>query len=198
MTSSKKLPYKPSEAESAALGKMREVDASTITFTNLEKEDGHKALTFDHPSGLHAGAMLREAFGGLDHNLFEFLVSQLANVTSRNGDPDVDGLNCLASTVVGIAPWDSVEALLATQMAATHKLAMDAGRRMHTSDLLPQLEMNERAFTKLTRTFLAQMDVLKKHRQKASQTILVEHVTVEDGGQAIVGSVEHKGGRNEE
>ena len=44
-----------------------------------------------------------------------------------------------------------------------------------------------------TRTYLAQMDALKKYRAKAQQTVRVERVTVNEGGQAIVGDVTHGG-----
>jgi hypothetical protein len=37
------------------------------------------------------------------------------------------------------------------------------------------------------------MDALKKYRAKAQQVVRVERVTVEEGGQAIVGNVERGG-----
>ena len=40
------------------------------------------------------------------------------------------------------------------------------------------------------------MEALKRRRAKAQQTVRVERVTVEDGGQAIVGDVTHGGGLN--
>lgn len=43
----------------------------------------------------------------------------------------------------------------------------------------------------LSRNFIAQMDALKKYCAKAQQTVRVERVTVNEGGQAIVGSVAH-------
>jgi hypothetical protein len=43
--------------------------------------------------------------------------------------------------------------------------------------------------TRLSRTYLAQMDALKKYRAKAQQVVRVERVNVESGGQAIVGDV---------
>jgi hypothetical protein len=49
--------------------------------------------------------------------------------------------------------------------------------------------------TRLSRTYLAQMDALKKYRAKAQQVVRVERVTVNDGGQAIVGELTH-GGRS--
>ena len=47
--------------------------------------------------------------------------------------------------------------------------------------------------TRLSRTYIAQIDALKKYRSKAQQTVRVERVTVNEGGQAIVGDVTHGG-----
>ncbi|HKH00899.1 MAG TPA: hypothetical protein VKB08_09295 [Bradyrhizobium sp.] len=44
-------------------------------------------------------------------------------------------------------------------------------------------------YTKLTRTFPAQMDALKRYRSRGEQGVVVQNVSVEDGGQAIVGNV---------
>ncbi len=54
----------------------------------------------------------------------------------------------------------------------------------------------ERSMTRLSRTFLAQMDGLKRYRAKAQQTVRVERVDVHEGGQAIVGAVQ-AGGRDD-
>jgi hypothetical protein len=47
----------------------------------------------------------------------------------------------------------------------------------------------ERAFNKLTRTFSIQMETLKRYRARAEQNITVQNVSVESGGQAVVGNV---------
>ena len=47
---------------------------------------------------------------------------------------------------------------------------------------------------KLTRTFATQVEALKRYRSKGEQKVTVEHVTVNEGGQAIVGNVETGGG----
>jgi hypothetical protein len=44
-----------------------------------------------------------------------------------------------------------------------------------------------------SRTYLTQTDTLKKYRAKARQTVRVERVAVNEGGQAIVGDVTHGG-----
>ena len=46
----------------------------------------------------------------------------------------------------------------------------------------------ERAFNKLARIFAAQLEALRRYRT-GEQRVAVQHVTVKDGGQAIVGSV---------
>ena len=56
-----------------------------------------------------------------------------------------------------------------------------------------QQDSAERAFNKLARTFTAQVEALKRYRNRADQTVRVEHVTVNEGGQAIVGNVSHGG-----
>ncbi len=53
----------------------------------------------------------------------------------------------------------------------------------------------ERALNKLTRSFAAQMEALRKHRNGGKQTVTVQHVKVSEGGQAIVGNVQ-AGGKN--
>jgi hypothetical protein len=41
------------------------------------------------------------------------------------------------------------------------------------------------------RTFTAQLDALNKYRGKGEQKMEVKHVHVHEGGQAIVGNVNH-------
>ena len=46
---------------------------------------------------------------------------------------------------------------------------------------------------KLAGIFAQQVEALDKHRRKGQQTVFVEHVHINDGGQAIVGSVSNGG-----
>ena len=104
------------------------------------------------------------------------------------------GAAFLPAIVREIAPRDGVERMLAVQMATTHIALMRQGGRMANADQLPQFEAHERAYNKLARTYTAQVEALRKHRNGGKQTVTVQHVNVEDGGQAIVGSVQ-AGGR---
>ncbi len=98
------------------------------------------------------------------------------------------------SLIRGIAPRDEIENMLAIQMIGVHNMAMNAIRLAMISDQFgPAKETNVNQATKLLRTFIAQMDALKKYRTGGQQKVVVEHVHVNEGGQAIVGNVT-KGG----
>jgi hypothetical protein len=55
-------------------------------------------------------------------------------------------------------------------------------------------EAFERSMTRPSRSFLAQVEQLKKHRAKAQQIVRVEGVEVSAGGQVIVGDVSYRRG----
>ena len=61
---------------------------------------------------------------------------------------------------------DQIEAMLAAQMASIHMATMTFARRLAQVETIPQQDSAERAFTKLARTFAAQVDALKSYRSK--------------------------------
>lgn len=94
-----------------------------------------------------------------------------------------------------IKPTDSLERMLAVQMVSMHHAAMECLRRASLEDQTKEArESNLNQATKLTGLFTRQMEALDKHRGKGQQKVTVEHVHVESGGQAVVGSV-HTGER---
>jgi hypothetical protein len=103
-------------------------------------------------------------------------------------------LNFMLSVVAGISPRDETEALLAAQMAAIHNATMVAARRLNHVETIPQQDSASIMLNKLARTFATQVEALKKYRSAGEQTIKVQHVTVNDGGQAIVGNLSQGGG----
>jgi hypothetical protein len=134
-----------------------------------------------------------EALGTTDPDFLDGMLLQLLNAGSRAGKVDERGLNFLLSVVKGVKPRDQVEALLAAQMAAVHAATMTFAFRLGRTETIPQQDSAERAFNKLARTFAAQVEALKRYRSRGDQTVRVEHVTVNEGGQAIVGNVNHGG-----
>ena len=135
-----------------------------------------------------------EAIGTADIAFFEGFVAQLANATGHGSNVRERELNFMLSVVKSIEPKDEVEAMIAAQMAAVHMATMTFTRRLTHVETIPQQDSATNAFNKLARTFAVQMDALKRYRSSGEQTIKVQHVTVNDGGQAIVGNVEQGGG----
>ncbi len=97
----------------------------------------------------------------------------------------------IAPLLQAIAPRDELEGMLGAQMVVTHHLVMEMAKRASDKDQIPEgVNNNINRVTKLSRTFIAQIEALDKHRGKGQQKITVEHVHVNQGGQAIIGSVE--------
>jgi hypothetical protein len=124
------------------------------------------------------------------------LIGHIASLGSQGKRVDEGASNFALGFVDAMAPKDAAEALLFTQMAAIHQVSMAMARRLNLVETIPQKDSAERALNKLTRTFAAQMDTLKRYRSKAQQTVRVERVNVHEGGQAVVGNVSHGGGAN--
>ena len=91
-------------------------------------------------------------------------------------------------------PRDPSEALLVSQMAAIHQATMMMARRLNHVENIPQQDTAERALNKLARSYAMQREAMKRYRTGGHQKVVVEHVTVNVGGQAIVGAV-NRGGR---
>lgn len=122
------------------------------------------------------------------------LLIQAANAAPPEGETRLlDGIYTL-SLLNAVKPQNELEGLLATQMSGVHSLAMEFLRRANYPNQTPVgvTENIERA-NKLLRTFTAQLDSLNRLRGKGQQKVIVEHVHVHKGGQAIVGEVSHPG-----
>lgn len=126
------------------------------------------------------------------------LIGQISCVGSHGTRIDERASNFVLSFVDAMKPKDPAEVLLLTQMATTHQATMMLARRLNHVDNIAQQDSAERALNKLTRSYAAQMSTLKKYRSKGQQVVRVERVTVEDGGQAVVGNVEAGGSPNVE
>jgi len=79
--------------------------------------------------------------------------------------------------------------MLAAQMAATHAAIMRFSRYLAEAESVEQRDSAERTLNKLMRTFVTQVEALKRYRMGGEQTVTVQQVNVSEGGQAIVGNV---------
>jgi hypothetical protein len=155
----------------------------------VSEKGGVNYIEPDHQDEAIGSLLLMNALGTTEPAFLNFLLGQLANAGTQGREVDERGLNFMLAVVKGVEPKDQVEAMLGAQMAAVHMATMTFARRLaHVENILQQ-DSAERAFNKLARTFAIQMEALKRYRTGGQQKVTVEHVTVHDGGQAIVGSV---------
>ena len=99
-------------------------------------------------------------------------------------------LSATVAALVGIAPKDELEGMMAAQLIAAHNAAMECYRRaMHSEQSFEGRRENLAQANKLSRTYAALLEALNRHRGKGQQKVTVEHVHVHPGGQAVVGMV---------
>ena len=125
------------------------------------------------------------------------LVQLRSAATTSDGDINERTLNAYLAIVDGCRPRNELEALLASQAAVTHGLAMECLQRAKNADMAPQFEMGGNMAVRLMRAFGNHVELLKKLQRGTDQRVVVEHVHVHSGGQAIVGNVATGGRANE-
>ena len=160
----------------------------------LRMEGNVLTVGYTHPQP-EAGALLLMAdMGTMDQAFFDGITGQVARIGAHGAKLDEGNSNFLLSVVRAVQPKDELEAMLAVQMGAIHAATMMLARRLNHVETLPQQDSAERALNKLARTYAVQMESLKRYRTGGQQRVIVEHVTVNAGGQAIVGAVATGGG----
>jgi hypothetical protein len=181
--------YRPTEHECAVIRKVVPQAARSGPTIKVRDQNGSAQISLDHPDQAVGQVLLMEQLGTTDRAFFKGLLDQLANAGSTGRKVDEGTLNFMLSVVRGIKPKDQTEAMLAAQMATIHAATMTFARRLANVQDIPQQDSAERALNKLARTFAMQMEALKRYRTGGEQKVTVQHVSVQEGGQAIVGNV---------
>lgn len=115
----------------------------------------------------------------------------------RNSDADTikKQRHAAVDALIGIAPRDELEGMIAAQLVACHSASMECYRRaMIGEQTFEGRRENLSQANKLSRTYATLLESLNRHRGKGTQKVTVEHVHVHAGGQAVVGTVEAPGG----
>src|SRR5262245_15607235 len=148
------------------------------------------------PSKLHG--RLKAIGGSMSDDWNNTLANQTAH-TLWFFDSDPDEIrrqrHAAVDALMGIKPGDELEGMIAAQLIAAHNASMECYRRAMIRDQI--FEGRREALSqanKLSRTYATLLDTLNRHRGKGQQKVTVEHVHVHEGGQAIVGNVESRGG----
>lgn len=145
--------------------------------------------------------------------LTELLTNQMSKIfNSGDGSKDDHGeqLQAMTEVMTSIQPQDAIEQMLVTQLVAAHNATMECFAEAMTEDAIPPLfgdrgykhssevrNMFLRTAGKLTNCSVNLLDALSRHRGKCTeQKITVQYVTVSNGGQAIIGSIERGDNQN--
>ncbi|HQP88421.1 MAG TPA: hypothetical protein PLL76_19400 [Thermoanaerobaculia bacterium] len=141
-------------------------------------------------------ASLIEATGCSDLETADWLLREVAS-TFLNSMSARERLNAAGRMLAALAPRSPLEGLLCSQIVAVHGLAMrliniGAASEIGFVHLSPSLD----GANKLLRTFTMQVEALQRLRTAGvtEQRVVVQHVTVADGGQAVIGAVSRAGG----
>lgn len=114
----------------------------------------------------------------------------------KNSSPEErdNQLSATVAALIGIAPKDELEGMMAAQLIAAHNAAMECYRRaMIGEQTFDGRRENLTQANKLSRTYATLLEALNRHRGKGQQKLTVEHVHVHAGGQAVVGMVAASG-----
>jgi hypothetical protein len=185
--------YTPTPHEQQAAAKLAEHRAKSPEIT-LKSKDGVVQMQIQHADDAAGHAALLSALGCNEPGFVNPFIGYLVNATAIDGKPDDDAANFALSVVKGIEPRDQIEAMLAAQMAVVHVATMSFARRITNAQHLAQRDSACTALNKLARTMATQVEALKRYRTGGEQRVLVQHVNVSEGGQAIVGNVTAGGG----
>jgi hypothetical protein len=99
-------------------------------------------------------------------------------------------VNASLAFIEGAKPRDEIESALVIQMACTHSATMAVLSRLggaHRGDR--SVAAMASAAARLLRAYATQVEALRRLRNGNSQTVRVEHVHVNEGGQAVIGNV---------
>jgi hypothetical protein len=138
--------------------------------------------------------ILKHLGGSRSDHWNQMLCNQIINSgwfrENMPADERQDQRTAILAFLASVKPGDAVEGMIATQLYASHAAAMECYRRaMLPGQPVEAKQINLTLAAKLTKANATQVEALKKYRSKGQQKVIVEHVHVYEGGQAIVGQV---------
>src|SRR5215469_10655169 len=111
---------------------------------------------------------LMSAFGTAEPGFANLMLSGIINAACDRGPPEAETINHALAAVTGIGARDETEAMLATQMVATHVAAIGILRQLKGSENVTQQDSNGNLAIKLLRTFTMQLDAYNAIAVKVS------------------------------
>jgi hypothetical protein len=189
------------EEEKARMAYYREqLERKPIKFKSVKSGSRNPTIALQEPDDPLLAVKMSEALGTPDSDLQGHLLDQVVQtfkgaVSTDGADHDkvATAVNNAMAILNSIQPQDEIEGMLAVQMIGVHNIVMDAMQRaMLGGQTFEGKKVNVDYATKMVRTFMMQMETLKKYRTGGPQKVMVGQVKVSEGGQAIVGTINQR------
>ena len=200
----------------------RAVRAQNIAMTeqataNMYRHWGDEACAERHEEGAQLFAEKSAALFGMDASpemmtggeVISATPSRIANTLAAPDVVALDasvhrlklldrmGLDCAAMALDAadsIKANNSLEKMLAHQLAVAHKAALEImDKAVFQQDVSDKARLLNLA-ARMMETYQKGLLTLQRIRSNGEQRILIQHVNVKDGGQAIIGNVSREGG----
>jgi hypothetical protein len=173
----------------------RPIGESSMTEKKAANETKPPTVVANEPEDLKG--VLKNVGGSRSDHWNNILANQTVQALwLKHSDPETRDkqFKATVAALIGIAPKDELEGMMAAQLIAAHNAAMECYRRaMIAEQTFEGRRENLAQATKLSRTHAALLDALNRHRGKGQQKVTVEHVHVHSRGQAVVGVVASRG-----
>ena len=181
--------------------KNMDLSLSPIRIIHGQDEQGSEGFTFEASlSGgnnqerndlIHASLSLATGarsslFGNM---LIDSCVAASGLVKNSKRKAEINSLNAILDTLYAMKPNDEIEGMLITRLIALHFQITKQMQALNLNGLTPeQVDSLINRSTKLTRLYNETVDTLSRYRRKGEQKVVVQHVNVNNGGQAMVGN----------
>ena len=161
-----------------------------------ETEDGGSILTLKCENEGLEKLHLLDSVGLASAHAANMLIDQLVLLYSSDYEQlKSDRINRAFAMLAELKPDGADESMLCAQMVATQIAAMNCMKRaLLENQTFEGRELNLKYGTKLLQAYTQQFAALDKKRRGGQQKVVVKHVHVNEGGQAIVGDVSTGGG----
>ncbi len=142
-------------------------------------------------SGENFMANASQSLGIKDRDAAALMLSQLAAANFKVTADNCTSINGILGLFSELEPRNPLESLLFVQMVTCHNKIMALMGRLTKTDLPSHSDSYQRTLRlgdKLMTTFVKQLEAFSKFRRGGSQKMIVEHVHMAPGSQAIIGN----------
>ena len=137
--------------------------------------------------------MVAATEGCIRHTSSAFVVASLQQLIAAARLPSSGiseiAVNASLAFIEGAKPQGEVECALVIQMACTHSAAMSVLGTFGGHGTDRNIAAKVSAAARLLRAYATQVEALRRLKNGGSQLVRVEHVHVNEGGQALIGNV---------